>query len=372
MSAEPIHVLLVEDNPADADLVSELVADVDETGSIDIVPVGSLAAARERLARGGLDVALLDLQLPDSEGIATVESMRAATHGLPFVVLTGTRDEATAIAALHAGAQDYLIKGRFDGSTLLRAVRYAIERQRLTRELDELREVFAAVVAHDLRNPIHSATLHIGFLIREMDQKLEKTEDVSRMLTHARQTLVNLKRIAEMVNDLMDTARIELDRIDLERETLRLVPAVSAIAERLRPSVGERRLDVVIEGQPPDVDAEPRRFDQILTNLVDNAAKHSPDGSTIRIAVRAADGGATIAITDEGPGIPAEELDKLFDRFYQARRARKKTQGRGLGLGLYITQGLVRAHGGSISVESRPGKGSTFTVWLPRAAASAS
>jgi DNA-binding NarL/FixJ family response regulator len=210
MTSEPIHVLLVEDNPADADWVQELVADAVGAGAVQIETVGSLAAARERLAQGGIGGVLLDLQLPDSAGIDTVDAVHAAARGMPIVVLTGTQDETAGIDAVRADAQDYLLKGRFDGSMLVRAVRYAAERQRLIGELDHLREEFAAFVAHDLRNPIQAASLHTRALVRQMEEKLEKTEDVSRLIEHAHQTLANLQRISNMVNDLIDAARIEL------------------------------------------------------------------------------------------------------------------------------------------------------------------
>jgi signal transduction histidine kinase len=109
--------------------------------------------------------------------------------------------------------------------------------------------------------------------------------------------------------------------------------------------------------------ADPRRVDQIVTNLVENASKYASEGTPIRITVAAADGGVALSVHDEGPGIASEELPRLFDRYFQTRRARAKR--RGLGLGLFIAKGLVEAHGGTITVESVPGEGSTFRIWLP-------
>jgi signal transduction histidine kinase len=103
-----------------------------------------------------------------------------------------------------------------------------------------------------------------------------------------------------------------------------------------------------------------------MTNLLENASKYSAEGSPIRILIASTNGGATIAVQDQGPGISPEELPRLFDRYFQTQRARARR--RGLGLGLFIAKGLVEAHGGSISVESIPDVGSTFRVWLPSAA----
>jgi signal transduction histidine kinase len=111
--------------------------------------------------------------------------------------------------------------------------------------------------------------------------------------------------------------------------------------------------------------ADPARFDQIFTNLLENAAKYSAPASAIRVVIEGADHGVTVTVEDRGPGIAAVELPRLFDRFYQAPRAR--AQKSGLGLGLYIVKGLVDAQGGRIWVESEPGEGSRFHVWLPAA-----
>jgi signal transduction histidine kinase len=111
------------------------------------------------------------------------------------------------------------------------------------------------------------------------------------------------------------------------------------------------------------VPVDPLRFDQILTNLLDNAAKFSPDEEPIGVTVLPSDGGIDVAIEDRGIGIPSEDVSRLYDRFYQSRRARERKSG--LGLGLYITKGLVEAHGGRIWLATQPAKGSTFHVWFP-------
>jgi signal transduction histidine kinase len=110
---------------------------------------------------------------------------------------------------------------------------------------------------------------------------------------------------------------------------------------------------------------DPHRFAQILTNLVENAAKYSDVGTPIRVSVEPLNGGIEVRVEDGGWGIAPDELPQLFDRFYQAKRARAKKSG--LGLGLYIVKGLVEAHGGRISVASTPARGSTFAVWFPPA-----
>jgi signal transduction histidine kinase len=168
-----------------------------------------------------------------------------------------------------------------------------------------------------------------------------------------------------MINDLLDATRIEAARLSLNPQVVSVPDAVKVLVDRIRPTLGLHDLTIHVEGEPAVVNADPMRLDQILTNLLDNAAKYSADGTPISIRIRPEDSGVTVTVEDRGPGIPANELPKLFDRFYQAKRAREKKSG--LGLGLYITKGLVEAHGGRTHVTSQPGRGSTFRVWLPSA-----
>ena len=113
------------------------------------------------------------------------------------------------------------------------------------------------------------------------------------------------------------------------------------------------------------MEADPLRLGQVLTNLLENAAKFSGEGTPIRVVIEPAGRGAALCVEDRGPGIPPEEVPRLFDRYFQAQRARTKR--RGLGLGLFITKGLVEAHGGAITAESGLGAGTVFRGWLPAA-----
>jgi signal transduction histidine kinase len=170
-------------------------------------------------------------------------------------------------------------------------------------------------------------------------------------------------RVDVLIHDLLDVGRIELGRLLLDRKRLSLPDAVEKLAEQVGPALGEHPLEIRTTGSPTTVFADPMRFDQVMTNLLDNAAKFSNKGSPIHIAVEASDGGATVTISDAGIGISSEELPMLFDRFYQAKRARERKGG--LGLGLYIVKGIVVAHGGRIWVDSTVGRGSNFHVWFP-------
>lgn len=227
------------------------------------------------------------------------------------------------------------------------------------KEVERLREEFAAMVAHDLRNPIQSMLLQLNLLRRSVEEgKTPALVSFDRLLRSG-------ARLSRMASDLLDSTRVELSRTRLDVARLDVVQAVESIVERIRPTVGEHRLTFEARGRPPVALLDPTRLDQILTNLLENAAKYSAEGTTICVWVAEAEGGVEIGVKDQGMGIAPDEVPKLFDRFYQAKRARERKTG--LGLGLYITKGFVDAHGGRISVESVPDRGSTFRVWFPSA-----
>lgn len=136
MEGKPIKILLIEDNPGDARLIREMLARA-KGAKFDLERADRLQTGLERLNRGGFDLVLLDLGLPDSRGLDTFVKMHTQTPGVPIVVLTGLDDETLAIKAVQAGAQDYLIKGKIDNHLLVRAVRYAVERGKLIRELQD-------------------------------------------------------------------------------------------------------------------------------------------------------------------------------------------------------------------------------------------
>jgi signal transduction histidine kinase len=224
------------------------------------------------------------------------------------------------------------------------------------KDLERLREEFAGVVAHDLRDPIQGILFQINLILGR--------DDMARAIMSRVQGIEkNARRLGEMTNDLLDATRIDLRRIALDQESIDAASAVRDLVERIRPALSNHPVEVKVSEMVRPAWVDPLRFDQILTNLLDNAAKFSVEGSPITVHVGASDGGIEVAVEDHGVGIPADELPRLFDRFYQGHRARERKTG--LGLGLYITKGLVEAHGGRLWVETEPGQGSIFRAWFP-------
>lgn len=242
---------------------------------------------------------------------------------------------------------------------------FVLEDLSTQKELDRLRAEFAAIVAHDLRNPISAILMNAELVLESAAGRAEAAVPVR----HIERIRRSAARLGALVAEMLDASRIDLGRLVLDPRSVDIAEVVKDILAQLAPAIGDRRVELAVEGAPPPASVDVLRLGQIVTNLIENAARFSPVAAPIHVGVRAVRDGVELAVTDEGKGISPDEIELLFDRAYQAKHSRE-TKG-GLGLGLYIAKGLVDAHRGQIRVESALGHGSTFYVWLPPAAPAA-
>ena len=253
-------------------------------------------------------------------------------------------------------------KGTAAGSTVV-VVRDITERKRVEEareELTQIKDDFIASASHELRTPVHSL---MGFLELLLKGKVKDPAVQQEFLMRATQ---EMERLAALVNDLLDVSRMEAGCLQLE---LGGVDMSTLIAGTLRSLQGlAEKKGVSISYTPPEtpliVKADRRRLQQVLVNLIGNAIKFSEPHRPILVTGQVASSNITIKVIDQGPGIPAEALPRLFNRFYQVDSSAKRAGG-GAGLGLYISKQIIEAHGGRIGVESELGKGSTFFFTLP-------
>jgi len=375
-----LNVLLVEDNSGDAHLIKRLLTKSSAT-KYAVDSVNRLNAGIERCDQGSVDVVLLDLGLPDSQGLATVATMRAAVPHVPIIVLTGLDDLELAVHSVREGAQDYLVKGTATVDTLERAIYYAIERKNLEEQLTQYSEhleelvqqktaelkraerlaaigQMAAMVGHDLRSPLQ-AILNTIYLEKKQVDSLEGCLAPSEGPT-AQQLHAGLDKIDEhvaymssMVTDLLDFAQTPNPKItrtsteQLVNDALRRVVAPNKV-------VIETKLDPSL----PNLDVDPFLMQRALTNIIGNALQAMPDGGSLRITTKKNGRSASINVADTGTGIPPENISKLFEPLFT-------TKSRGVGLGLAIVKSVIEAHGGTIAVESDVGRGSKFCIALP-------
>ena len=234
-------------------------------------------------------------------------------------------------------------------------------------EIEQMKSEFVSLVSHELRTPLTSI---IGFISLILDGKTGKInqkqqESLGRALRQS-------ERLAELINDLLDISRIEAGRIEMKQEQLQIDAIAERRIEELRPQADEKTIDLLLETPPnlPATIGDADRIGQVFINLIGNAIKYTPDNGkvTVRIAKSSQNGehdGFHVQVIDTGPGIPAEEREKVFDKFRQLGSVQTRQQG-GSGLGLSIASGIVEAHGGKLWVDTgENGQGSNFQFFMP-------
>lgn len=236
------------------------------------------------------------------------------------------------------------------------------ERVRVEQALHEavrLREEVLGIVSHDLRNPVHTVSLSSGFLL-EIIPEVEEQAVLRKQLGIIRRAAEQMDRL---IRDLLDVASIASGRLSVERHSHDAAALLRAACETLQPIAQEKGIHLEAHAPagtyPVLVDAD--RIHQVLSNLVGNAIKFTPEGGKIVLGLEAADQGVEFSVADTGSGIPASQLPHIFEQFWQARGAGRH----GAGLGLAITKGIVEAHCGRIRVESTVEEGTTFSFTIP-------
>jgi signal transduction histidine kinase len=379
MDGGVITVLLVEDNAADARLVREMLAHAG-TVPFQVQHVLRLEEALLRSGEGDITVILLDLSLPDAQGLEALHRLRALAPDVPIVVMSASRDEALAVQGVRDGAQDYLVKGRVDTDLLVRALHYAIERQAAederrdllarthaaqieaaaAREADQLKSERLSMVSHEMRTPLGMIkgfasgllTYGKGLSARERDEAVQMIDEAA-------------DRLIEFVDHLLQVQRLEAGRLDLRRDAVDVAALVRAVIAEMAPTTAIHTLTARLQDALPPIVGDERYVRQILLNLVGNAIKYSPQGGRVDvIAVRSTDA-VELRVVDQGIGIPRAELARVFERFHRVDQSPTRRI-YGTGLGLAIVKGLVEAQGGRVWAESAgPRQGSTFVVTLP-------
>ena len=231
--------------------------------------------------------------------------------------------------------------------------------ERRLKESEARKDEFLAMLAHELRNPLAP--------IRNASELLQRSTDLSETRAIGELLGRQVGLLIRLVDDLLDVSRITQDRIELQREPLDLEEAVSLAIESVQPLLTERRHRVVrtASAEPLYVAGDVTRIVQCVANLLTNAAKFTPEGGRIEVVLRRDGRTGFLEVIDDGRGIPAEMLPKVFELFMQGDRSLDRSQG-GLGIGLSVVRRLVRMHGGEIDVESGGlGQGSTFRIRLP-------
>jgi signal transduction histidine kinase len=336
---------------------TDLVREREETGTLIETMADGVVAADARGAIVTLNQAarrLLGYGPADPFPALAELFHEKAARDLVATVLAGQEAEPQ---ELERGGRTLLVTGRAlpNGGGLL-VIRDVTE----LRRLEAVRRDFVANVSHELKTPLTSIAGYAETLATEASPGTQ----IERF---ARPILSNARRMHRLVDDLLDLSRIESGRWqpDPERVDVRGLAgeAWTAFADRAR----ERRIQfTAASGDVHHVTADPEALRQVLTNLLDNALRHTPPGGRITVSLESAPGGVIVSVADTGSGIPPQHLPRIFERFYRADPGRSREEG-GTGLGLAIVKHLVEAHGGRVEAQSTLGKGTTIRMFFPEA-----
>jgi signal transduction histidine kinase len=320
--------------------------------------IGSFLAALGRQPEWS-DVPVLVLTADREQSPPAARVLRMLTNVTLLDRPTSTRAMVSAVlAALRARRRQFQVRDQ---------IVERLKAEQALRDADRRKNEFLATLAHELRNPL--APIRTG---------LEVLARVPGDSSHAARLRAMMERqlgqLVKLIDDLLDVSRIVTGKVVLQRERLDLRRVVEAAIEATQPFVEAARLSFNVDcgDQPVWVIGDASRLSQVVSNLIHNATKYTPEGGGVRVLLRCDPGEAVVQVIDSGVGIPRDMLEQVFEMFTQLERVSERTQD-GLGIGLSLVRRLVQLHGGTVAAASAgPGHGSTFTVRLPTVAPLAS
>lgn len=349
---------------------------------VEVITATSGIEALDLLLENEFALALVDVQMPGMDGFELAEIMRSTekTRGIPLIFVTAaTTDAQRVFQGYEKGAVDFLQKP-LSPQIVLSKVRIFLELynqkvllQHKLQKIEETeaylqkalksRDEFLSICSHELKTPLTSLKMQIQILNRLRERKGDDVafspDNIIKFLLHADRSV---ERIIHLVNDMLDISRVTTGRLSLNLEKVHLEILVQDVVERLKTFLELAGCRIELQTSEEVVGlCDKFRIEQVITNLLTNAAKYAPE-SLVEIKVGKIGMYGLISVKDHGPGISDVDQTRIFERF---ERAVNSTAVTGLGLGLYISKEIVTLHHGTISVQSELGQGTTFTVKLP-------
>ncbi|MFW6189589.1 MAG: ATP-binding protein [Planctomycetota bacterium] len=359
-AAERPTVLVVDDEEAMRDSLRQVL----EREDYGVLTASRGGEALNMVSSHQPDALLVDLKMPGMSGRECLMKARELDPDLVAVAITGYPSLDSVVDVMKAGAYDYLSKP-FEAEQLRMTVERALQKRRLAervaageREKAHMRDNFMAVVSHQLKAPaaVVKECLDVA-LASFADEVPEGCRDLMERSTAKAGLLLDL------MEDWLTLARVESAGITTEETPVDLWRVVETAAQGGLECPEHN--DVELRLKQPDrsvaVDADREALRELFFNLIDNAMRYTPDGGTVTVALHRTGGHGVVEVSDSGPGIPEDELALVFEPFFRGKKAKQR---HGTGLGLAIAKQIAEAHGGRIDVESEPGRGATFKVYL--------
>jgi signal transduction histidine kinase len=372
---EKIRALLVEDDEDDYLITKDLFSDI-YADAYQLDWVRDYDLALEKLGHDGYDICLMDYRLGAHNGLELLREASARNVKTPIIFLTGQGDRSLDVEVMNAGAADYLVKGQLDSAKLERSIRYAIQQRRFEEErirrllegaartqaeiANRQKDEFLAMVSHELRGPLNSM---LGWIHLLKSGKL-KSEDVQKAMDTIER---NCKLQVRIIEDLLDTTRILNGNLRLQLSSINLVSIIEEALKASYPMAEAKSISLnkTFDSSIERITGDSERLQQVVSNLISNAIKFTPDGGRVDVCLEKAGEIVRLSIKDTGIGIAPHFLPYVFDRYKRADNQTSKRHS-GLGLGLAIVRHIVEAHQGEVSVYSEgEGLGTTFFIDLP-------
>jgi signal transduction histidine kinase len=371
---DALRVLVVEDSASDAKLV---IRQLQGTGrSVEFERVETAEAMRAALEHKAWDVVTSDWSMPKFTAPAALGILKEMRIDLPFIIVSGTIGEETAVQAMRAGAHDFLLKDKLgrlspaverelreckERAARRQAEEELLESQLLLRDALRARDEFLAIASHELKTPLTSLSLEVESAQRLLgyDNQAVPAENLAVKLARVS---FQVTRITALINNFLDVTQITSGTMVLLPERLDLRKHVNGVLAGARELFARSGSILNLRAAGPVVGKwDPIRLKSVIFSLVSNAAKYG-EGKPIEIDLDIQADQARLVVVDYGLGIAVEEQERIFRRF---ERAVPQQHFGGFGLGLWVARQIIEAHRGSITVASKPGSGSTFTVLLP-------
>jgi signal transduction histidine kinase len=316
------------------------------------------------------DVYLVDFHLGTMTGLELLSACHIHERAQPFIILTDKDNELIEREAMKLGVDDYLIKDSFDAELLTRVILHSLQRRQMEfQRAQELMEVskskdeFIALASHQLRTPATGVKQYVGMLLEGYAGSL--TAEQTALLQSA---YSSNERQLHIVNDILRVAQVDLNRINIRQKPTELGKLLDDILAEQQVEFSSR--DQLLQYHKPKgpirATLDTDHFRMAVGNIISNAAKYTPDGKKITVRLGKTKKQAYVAVTDEGVGISTLDQAKLFQKFSRIDNP-LSVQAGGSGLGLYLANKIIEQHGGSITVESQPDNGTTFTITVPAA-----
>ncbi len=359
-------ILSVDDEPSNLVLIERIL----RVKQLEVVGVNSGAEALDKLASQSFDLVLLDIMMPVMNGLEVLKQIRSnpETAEIPVILISALNDTHSIAKGLEAGANDYITKPIDMDVTLARVqTQVALKqlqdhRKQTIAELQaaqELKSRFLKIASHDLKGPLMNFRMGTGLLKDSLagDEANLKLLEILEASADSMQVLIN---------DFLDSAAADTAAENLHPDRVELNNLISDLMAEHSLNAQRKNICLEVDSWDGAVWADPARFHQVLGNLVSNAVKYSPPGAKVTVWTEPQDDGVCVFVADQGPGIPADEQNRLFTQF--GKLSPRPTGGESsTGLGLWIVKHLVTIQNGEVGVISPPEGGSTFWVKMPAA-----